>query len=102
MALTQGQVNTFKGKGFFVIKGFFNPSEVAQISAWLDELRDKQPASGGEAKYYEISPISDENILVRIENVIGDHNRVASDLLISDKTEDCLAQLVGEAPLLFK
>ncbi|MDP6012276.1 MAG: phytanoyl-CoA dioxygenase family protein [Alphaproteobacteria bacterium] len=102
MALTQGQVNTFKGKGFFVIKGFFNPSEVAQISAWLDELRDKQPASGEEAKYYEISPISDENILVRIENVIGDHNRVASDLLISDKTEDCLAQLLGEAPLLFK
>ncbi len=102
MSLTQDQVDTFKKQGFVVIKGFFSPPEVAQISAWLDALRDKQPAAGEEAKYYETSPISGENILVRIENVIGEQNRAASDLLISDKARECLGQLLGEAPVLFK
>ena len=102
MSLTQEQVNEFKEKGFIVIKGFFRPDEMAKFSAWLDELRDKQPAEGEEAKYYETSPISGESILVRIENVIGDHNREASDLLISDKAREYLTQLLGEAPVLFK
>lgn len=102
MSLTQEQVNEFKEKGFIVIKGFFSPDEMAKVSAWLDELRDREPAEGEEAKYYETSPISGENILVRIENVIGDYNREASDLLISDKARGALTQLLGEAPVLFK
>jgi ectoine hydroxylase-related dioxygenase (phytanoyl-CoA dioxygenase family) len=102
MSLTQEQVREFKEKGFIVIKGFFGPDEMAKLSAWLDELRDRQPAEGEEAKYFETSPISGENILVRIENVIGDRNREASDLLISDKAREALTQLLGEAPMLFK
>ncbi|MDP6953408.1 MAG: phytanoyl-CoA dioxygenase family protein [Alphaproteobacteria bacterium] len=102
MALTKAQVNAFEEKGFVVIKGFFGPAEVAEMSAWLDALRDKQPADGEEAKYYETSPISGENLLVRIENVIGDHNRAASALLIPDKARECLTQLLGEPPVLFK
>lgn len=102
MSLTQEQVNEFKEKGFLVIKEFFSPGEMSKVSAWLDDLRDKQPAEGEEAKYYETSPVSGENILVRIENVIGDYNREASDLLISDKAREALTQLLGEAPVLFK
>jgi 2-aminoethylphosphonate dioxygenase len=102
MSLTEAQVGTFKEKGFVVIRGFFSPREVAQISAWLDVLRDRQPADGEEAKYYETSPISGEDILVRIENVISEQNRAASELLISDKARECLGQLLGEAPVLFK
>ncbi len=102
MSLTQAQVNDFKNRGFIVIKGFFSPDEVASISSWLDELRDKEPAEGEEAKYFETSPISGENVLVRIENVIGDYNRQASEILISKKTTKAVAQLIGEVPLLFK
>ncbi len=102
MPLTREQVTEFKEKWSIVIKGFFGPPEMAKISAWLDELRDKQPAGGEEAKYYETSPISGENFLVRIENVIGDHNRAASDLLIADRAREYLDQLLGEAPVLFK
>ncbi len=102
MSLTEEQMKEFKDKGFIVLKGFFDKAAMAKISAWVDELRDKQSAEGEEAKYYEISPISGENILVRIENVIGDHNREASDLLISDKTRENLAQLLDEPPVLFK
>ncbi len=102
MSLTQDQVDEFKENGFIVVKGFFSPDEMANISIWLDELLNKQPAEGEEAKYYETSPVSGENILVRIENVIGDYNREASDLLISDKAREYLTQLLGEAPVLFK
>ncbi len=102
MSLTREQVNEFEQKGFIVIKWFFGPDEMAKISLWLDDLRDKKSAEGEEAKYYETSPISGENILVRIENVIGDYNREASDLLISDKAREALTQLLGEAPVLFK
>jgi ectoine hydroxylase-related dioxygenase (phytanoyl-CoA dioxygenase family) len=102
MSLTQKQVAEFKEKGFVVIKGFFSSDEMAEVTAWLDELRDKRPAEGEEAKYYETSRLNGENILVRIENLFGDLNREASDLLISDKTREALTQLLGEAPLLFK
>jgi ectoine hydroxylase-related dioxygenase (phytanoyl-CoA dioxygenase family) len=102
MSLTQEQVAEFKEKGFVVIKGFFSSDEMAEVTAWLDELRDKRPAEGEEAKYYETSRLNGENILVRIENLFGDLNREASDLLISDKTREALTQLLGEAPLLFK
>jgi ectoine hydroxylase-related dioxygenase (phytanoyl-CoA dioxygenase family) len=102
MSLTQEQVKSFREKGFIVIKGFFGPDETPKISAWLDSLRDRQPAEGQEAKYYETSPINGKTILVRIENVIGDYNREASDLLISGKAKEALTQLLGEAPVLFK
>lgn len=67
MSLTQDQVNEFTGKGFIVIKGFFNPDEIEKVSAWLDELRDRQPAQGEEAEYYETSPVGGKNSLARIE-----------------------------------
>ncbi len=102
MSLTPEQVQEYTDKGFIVVGSFFKPEEMARISTWLDELRDKEPAPGEEAKYYEASPISGENILVRIENVIGDYNRDISDLLISDQAREALSQLIGEAPVLFK
>jgi len=102
MSLTPEQVQEYTDNGFVVIGGFFKPDETARISTWLNELRDKEPAPGEEAKYFETSPISGENILVRIENVIGDYNRDISDLLISDKATGALTQLIGEAPVLFK
>ncbi|MBT3239043.1 MAG: phytanoyl-CoA dioxygenase family protein [Rhodospirillaceae bacterium] len=102
MSLSQAQIDEFRDKGFVVVGGFFNPDEAAKISAWLDEMRDKQPADGEEAKYYETSPLNGENILVRIENVIGAQNQDMSDLVISDKAKEALTQLIGEAPVLFK
>ena len=102
MVLTREQVTAFESKGFVVVKGFFGADEVAGLSAWLDLLRDKEPADGEEAKYYETSPVSGESLLVRIENVIGEANRAASELLLSARTRKALTQLLGEAPVLFK
>tara|TARA_B110000046_G_scaffold89801_1_gene97833 strand:- start:718 stop:1488 length:771 start_codon:yes stop_codon:yes gene_type:complete len=102
MALTQKQIDDFHKKGFIVLKGFFSPDDVAKVSAWLDGLRDKHPAPGEEAMYQETSPINGENILVRIENLCGDYNSQMTELLISDKAQAALAQLIDDEPVLFK
>ncbi len=102
MYLTEEQIMEFKEKGFIVLKGFFDKAVMDRVSAWLDELRDKQPAKNQEAKYYEKSTITGESILVRIENVLGDRNPEFTRLLVSPEAIDCLTQLFGEPPVLFK
>lgn len=102
MSLNQEQVSEFKHKGFIVLKSFFDKAAIDKVSAWLDELRDKTPGNGEEAKYHEKSLITGQNILVRIENVLGDRNPEMTKLLISPKTVECLASLFGEPPVLFK
>ncbi len=98
MFLTGEQTTGFKNKGFIVLKGFFDKPVMDRVSAWLDELRDKRPAENQEAKYYEKSTITGENILVRIENVLGDHNPEFTGILVSPEAIDCLTQLFGEPP----
>ncbi len=102
MVLTEQQTREFEEKGFIVLKGFFDKPAMDRVSACLDQLRDKAPAKGQEAKYYEKSSITGENILVRIENVLGDHNPELARLLVTTKTIECLTQLLGEPPVLFK
>lgn len=102
MFLSKEQLKEFTDKGFIVLKGFFDTAVMDKVSACLDELRDKEPGKNQEAKYYEKSTITGENILVRIENVLGDNNPELAELLISPKAMECLTQLFGEPPVLFK
>lgn len=102
MFLCEKQTKEFENRGFIVLKGFFNKAVMNKVSAWLDELRYKHPGENQEAKYYEKSTITGENILVRIENVLGDRNREIANLLLPPKAIECLTQLFGEPPVLFK
>ena len=102
MFVSEKQTKEFENRGFIVLKGFFNKAVMNKISSWLDELRDKHPGENQEAKYYEKSTITGENILVRIENVLGGHNREIAKLLLPPKAIECLTQLFGEPPVLFK
>ena len=102
MSLSQDQINTYKDTGFVVEKGFFDKAVMERVSALVDGLRDKEPAEGEDAKYFEQSPISHENLLVRIENVMGDHNLELTETLITQKAIECLSQLLDEPPVLFK
>ena len=102
MPLTEEQTKEFEEKGFIVLKGFFDKAAMDTVSACLNELRDRPPAEGREAKYYERSSITGENILVRIENVLGDHNPRLTKLLVTPKTIECLTRFFGEPPVLFK
>ena len=102
MFVSEKQTKEFENRGFIVLKGFFNKAAMNKVSAWLDELRDKDPGENQEAKYYEKSTITGENILVRIENVLGGRNREIAKLLLPPKPIECLTQLFGEPPVLFK
>lgn len=102
MTFTDQQKKDFDDKGFIVMKSFFDKQTMDKISAWLDELRDKLPGESKEAKYYEKSTLNGENILIRIENILGDINPEMSKLLLTKNTIDCLTDLFGEPPLLFK
>ncbi|MCH7864492.1 MAG: phytanoyl-CoA dioxygenase family protein [Proteobacteria bacterium] len=102
MFLTEEQTKEFRDKGFIVLKGFFDKAVMDEVSVWLDVLRDKEPVKDQEAKYYEKSTITGENILVRIENVLGDNNPELAELLMPPKAMECLTQLFDEPPVLFK
>ena len=100
--LSEEQKQAFQERGFIVCKGFFPQQTVARLSQWLDELSDKAPDEGKEAKYYEQSPISDEIQLVRAEYLLGDHNPDITGLLLDGNTLGSLQDLFGEPPILFK
>lgn len=102
MVLSEAQKMEFHDKGFIVIPGFFDRTVMKKVSDWLDELQQKLPEEGLEAKYYEKSPITGENMLVRAEYLLGSHNPEITTLLLSAKTIGCLTDLFGEPPVLFK
>jgi len=102
MSLTEEQKQVFSEKGFIVLKGFFDVDAMQPISAWLDELQNVADVADHAAKYYETSPITGQDILVRVEHVLGRHDKEMSELLLSEKTTECLTQLFGEPPVLFK
>ena len=102
MILSEEQKKEFNDKGFIVMKSFYDGKEMKIISSWLDELHDKIPMKGGEAKYYEKSALKDENILVRVEHFLGYHNPEITKLILPQKAIDCLTELFDEPPVLFK
>ena len=102
MSLSVQQVKEFKSKGFIVLKSFFDSPSINRVSSIINELRDKTPDENQEAKYYETSPTTGQDVLVRIEHVLGDYNSELTDLLITPKVNVCLTQLLGEPAFLFK
>jgi ectoine hydroxylase-related dioxygenase (phytanoyl-CoA dioxygenase family) len=103
MSLNEERIQEFREKGFIVVKGMFDGEAMANISAWADELQAKDPEPGAEAKYYEQSVLTGDDVLVRIENVVGDEiNPEMTRLLISPEVTAVLTELLGEAPVLFK
>jgi len=102
MLLSNEQIQTFADKGFIVLKQFFNQDVMGPVSGWLDKLQESDEVSGHAAKYFEKSPVSGKDILVRVEHVLGDSDPDIARLLLEPRTLECLTQLFGEAPILFK
>ena len=103
MTVSAEQKKTFDQRGFIVARGFFDGTTVAAVARWLDDLQDPEKnVSGHAAKYFETSPLTGENILVRVEHILGDHDPDIAALLLNDKTLDALTTLLGEPPVLFK
>ncbi len=103
MTLSAEQKETFDEKGFIVLKEFVDQDAIGVVSDWLDALQDESAdASAHAAKYFEKSPLTGENILVRVEHILGEHDVQISELLLNEKTISALTTLLGEPPVLFK
>ena len=102
MYLTEEQQQIFASKGFVVLKGFFDKNIIDDISTWLSELEVDAGSSSHAAKYFEKSPLTGQNILVRVEHVLGNHDQEIARKLLTARTVGSLTQLLGEPPVLFK
>ena len=103
MALSAEQKAEFEEKGFIVLRKFFSRDVIETVSDWLDALEDTSTGvSAHAAKYFEKSPLTGRDILVRVEHVLGEHDAEIAGLLLTEKTVDALTILFGEAPVLFK
>jgi len=102
MNLSDAQIKEFNDKGVLIVKGLFDEDAISKLSNWVEALKNKQPEYGEEAKYYEKSDITGKNFLARIENIVGDYNPELSELLMAKPAMECLTQLFGDTPVLFK
>lgn len=102
MSFSTQDVQQYRRRGYCVVPGFFSPAETGQMSDWLDALQSAPPREGGEACYYEQSPLTGAGILVRVEHILGDHNPGMTRLMLAPKVVDAMTALLGEAPVLFK
>lgn len=102
MSLTQEQVKEFQDKGMAVIKGFFDPDAMNKMSDLIEVLQNKTPGNSPDAMYFEKSPINGENVLVRIENFMGEQNAELTEVLMTPETVEALEQLLEDKPVLFK
>jgi hypothetical protein len=102
MTLTGAQIAAFRTRGFAVVPGFLTPPAIIRISAWLDRMAATIDGTGPEARYYECSPLTGTDLLVRVEHFLGPDNPEITALLVPPKAEHALAELLGEPAVLFK
>ena len=102
MELSTQDIERFRQRGYCVRAGFYDQATIQKISAWLDALKTTPPPEGAEACYYELSPATGEELLVRVEHVLGEHNPEISRLMLTPKLLGAMTDLLGEEPVLFK
>ena len=95
-------VDTARRDGFVVVPSLFGEAEIAQISAWTDELEAQPEVPGRCMKYFEPSLLHPgERVLQRIENFCPFHAGFAA-LCDGDKLRGSVSRLFGEPAVLFK
>ena len=104
MQLSTQDVERFRQRGYCVQPGFYDQASIKRISDWLDALRTTPPPEGAEACYYEQSPVTGEELLVRVEHILGAHNPeiTRNQLIALRKLEQrAAAELCGVKHVLF-
>jgi 2-aminoethylphosphonate dioxygenase len=99
---TAEQLQAFERNGFVIVRGFYDDTEMAQISRWVDEVQAYSDAPGKYQRYYETSlQKAGQRLLNRMENFSPYHAGFAQ-LFKGSKLEDAVSELFGEAAVLFK
>lgn len=99
--LTDQQVAQFRRDGFLVVRGMYSADEVADISAWTDEVANYPEVPGKYMMYFEKSRSDGSRILCRIENFVPYHQGF-SQLITDCRMQQAVCELFGEEAVLFK
>jgi hypothetical protein len=98
--LTEEQIISFKRDGFVLVKNAFNASEVADFSAWLNEMLARPEEPGKHWVFWEESrKETGKKIVSRMEKLSPFHAGFKS---LADALAGPTGQLLGEPATLFK
>ncbi len=100
--LTAEQVAAYQREGFVSVPTFFDPSQVARITWWTDEIMNWPERPGRHMVYYEDSlKRPRRRVVQRIENFVPYHESFRV-LLTEGRMLGAVADLLGEPAVLFK
>ena len=101
-SVTRADVAEFQRRGFVVLPGLFDASEIARIARCVDELEATPEIPGRQWMYFEPSRAEPgKRLLNRIENFAPFHPELAA-LLGGERLVGAVSALLGERALLFK
>jgi ectoine hydroxylase-related dioxygenase (phytanoyl-CoA dioxygenase family) len=96
------QIAAFQRDGYLLLRGFFDPNEVADITRWTEELAEAPEEAGRHWVYREASLLDPETrIIQRIENFCPFHDGF-DRLVRHDRLIETVSRLFGEQAILFK
>jgi len=99
---SQEKLESFERDGYVIVQGMYSQEEVNEISDWIDELTGREPVVGKQMAYFEDSLTEeDTRVLSRIEKFVEFAPELQS-VVYDKKMVGRAAELLGEAPLLFK
>jgi 2-aminoethylphosphonate dioxygenase len=100
--MDEGQIAAFQRDGYLLLRGFFNPEEVAEITRWTEELASAPEEIGRHWVYREASLLDpDARIIQRIENFCPFHDGF-DRLVRHGRLMETVSRLFGEPAVLFK
>lgn len=98
IALDEAARTSWRENRHLVLRGALAPAERDELRRWTEELAGWPEAPGRWMKYFEPGPA---RLLCRVENFLPFHPGLRA-LLGRDDLMACLAELLGERPVLFK
>ena len=100
--LSNSQVETFKKKGFLVIRNFFHSDIMSNILDEVNRLDALDPIENGPMKYYEKSLLGDdEMLLIRIEKFI-ETSPILKSVVYNQAMAEIICTLLEDQPTLLK
>jgi|TARA_B100002052_G_scaffold96580_1_gene89196 ectoine hydroxylase-related dioxygenase (phytanoyl-CoA dioxygenase family) len=102
MMLDNSQIESFKQKGFLVIKNFFDSDFMNQILNEVNRLDVLEPIENGPMKYYEESQMNkNEMLLIRIEKFI-ETSPLLKSVVYNEAMIEVISTLLSDKPTLLK
>lgn len=102
MILEDTQIQTFRNKGFLVLRDFYGSDTMKNILNEVDRLDAQDPIEDGPMKYYESSQLDhDQMLLIRIEKFL-EESPMLTAIVYDDPLIKIIGTLLSDEPTLLK